>query len=272
MKKLLNYSLILVVLILGMAVTEGGCVITPSGLKHYTYDIVAEYPHDSDAFTQGLVFENGYLYESTGLYGESTLRKVVIATGTPDQMVSTPDMECAKKAPEQVFGEGITIWDDTIVQLTWQCERGVVYNKSTFAEIDQFTYDTEGWGITHDGSQLIVSDGTHVLQFWDPDTFERTGVLSVLEGSSPVTNLNELEYIEGLIYANIWYSTDIVMIDPDTGQVKGRIHLDGLNPNKKQSGAVLNGIAYDEANDRLYVTGKLWTKLFEIDLVLQPSE
>ena len=226
----------------------------------YTYRVVNVYPHDPDAFTQGLVFENGVLYEGTGLWGYSSLRKVALETGTVLQL-------CALSS--QYFGEGIVIWADQIVQLTWRSYVGFVYDKGSFAPLREFSYPTEGWGITHDGSRLIMSDGTSTLRFWDPETFAEVGQVEVRDNGVPVTRLNELEYIEGEVYANVWQTDRIARIDPQTGQVVGWIDLTGLLGvgSSRKAADVLNGIAYDAENDRLFVTGKLWPQLFEIELI-----
>ena len=230
---------------------------------NYTYKILNSYPHDHEAFTQGLVFEDGYLYEGTGLRDRSTLRKVNLETGGVLQM---------HKLPDQYFGEGVTIYGDKIIQLTWQSNIGFVYDKDNFELLQEFNYTTEGWGITHDGTHLIMSDGTSTLHFLDPDTFEEIGRLEVFDNGTPVTRLNELEYIKGDIYANIWQTDRIAMISPETGNVTGWIDLEGLLSQEESSEGVnvLNGIAYDTVNDRLFVTGKLWPKLFEIEL--EPNE
>ena len=226
---------------------------------HYTYNVVNVYPHDETAFTQGLIFEDGIIYESTGRYDQSTLRCVELETGNIIQLHALPD---------QFFGEGITIFGDKIIQLTWQSEKGFVYDKNSFDLLQEFTYPTEGWGITHDGSRLIMSDGTATLYFLDPETFQKIGQVEVYD-EEPVTLLNELEYIQGMVYANIWKEEKIVIINPETGHVTGWIDLEGINEAEKQnSNNVLNGIAYDTNDDRLFVTGKLWSQLFEISLVL----
>jgi glutamine cyclotransferase len=228
----------------------------------YTYKIINAYPHDPGAFTQGLVFEDGFLYEGTGLYGRSSLRKVELKTGKVLQIRNLSD---------QYFGEGITIFLDKIIQLTWQSRVGFVYRKENFDVMSQFHYSTEGWGITHDGVHLIMSDGTSTLYFLDPETFEVVNHVDVHDGTTPVTNLNELEYIRGEVYANVWQTDFIVQIDPQTGDVVGWIDLEGLLPPGEHGTRVdvLNGIAYDVKHDRLFVTGKLWPTLFEIELVLQ---
>ena len=229
----------------------------------YTYEVVATYPHDPQAFTQGLIFVDGTLYEGTGRYAQSTLRKVDLTTGEILQI---------HHLPSNLFGEGITLFENKIIQLTWKAGQGFVYDAQTFELIREFYYPTEGWGITHDSQRLIMSDGTATLYFWDSETFEEIGRITVFDETGPVTLLNELEYIDGQIFANIWKTDRIAKIDPQTGQVTGWIVFTGLlspeelvTPADMQNGiAVLNGIAYDEMNDRLFVTGKLWPKLFEV--------
>jgi glutamine cyclotransferase len=225
-----------------------------------TYRVVNTYPHDPQAFTQGLVYENGHFYEGTGLNGQSTLRKVEIATGNILQIHALSDA---------YFGEGIAVFGDKIFQLTWRSNVAFVYDKASFEPQGEFAYPTEGWGLTHDGQRLIMSDGTATLYFRDPQTFQELGRVQVYDRNGPVLNLNELEYINGEIYANIWQTDMIARISPQTGQVLGWIDLAGLlSPEERQPPVdVLNGIAYDPAADRLFVTGKRWPKLFEIDLV-----
>ena len=228
---------------------------------HYTYNVVNVYPHDEAAFTQGLVFEDGVLYEGTGLYGQSTLRRVELETGDVTQLYSLSD---------GFFGEGITVFGDRIIQLTWRNNSGFVYDRSSFELLQEFEYPTEGWGITHNGSALIMSDGTATLYFLDPETFQKIGQVEVHD-EEPVTLLNELEYIQGRVYANIWTEEKIAIINPQTGQVTGWIDLTGLQDLVNQvTSDVLNGIAYDQNGDRFFVTGKRWSKLFEIELV--PTE
>jgi glutamine cyclotransferase len=239
-----------------------GCLIpgNSDAIPVYSYNIVNTYPHDPDAFTQGLVFEDGVLYEGTGLLGHSTLRRVELETG---------DILQIRELADQFFGEGITIYGDKIIQLTWQSNIGFVYDKNSFELLQQFNYSTEGWGITHDGEHLIMSDGTSTLHFLDPQTFEEISQLAVFDDNGPVTKLNELEYVQGEIYANVWQTDRIARIDPGTGQVVGWVDLGGLLTAEDRSEPVdvLNGIAYDAEADRLFVTGKLWPKLFEIELI-----
>jgi glutamine cyclotransferase len=225
-----------------------------------SYQVINTYPHDPGAFTQGLVYEDGVLYEGTGLNGHSSLRKVALETGTVLQ---------SHELAQEYFGEGIAIFGDKIFQLTWQSHVGFIYDKASFEQVGQFEYPTEGWGLTQDGSRLIMSDGTAMLHFLDPQTLQETGTVEVTDQGNPVKQLNELEYIDGQIYANIWQTDMIARIAPQSGQVLGWINLEGLlSPAERQPPTdVLNGIAYDAAGDRLFVTGKRWPKLFEIKLV-----
>ena len=225
---------------------------------YYTYNVINAYPHDENAFTQGLVFEAGALYEGTGLYSQSTLRRVELETGTVTQVHNLPD---------HLFGEGITVFRNKIIQLTWQSGNGFVYDKTSFELLQEFEYPTEGWGITHNGSVLIMSDGTATLYFLNPESFQTICQVEVHD-EEPVTLLNELEYINGSIYANIWKENKIAIINPQTGQVTGWIDLTDINISENQkAGSMLNGIAYDQNGDRLFVTGKLWSKLYEIELI-----
>ena len=228
----------------------------------YTYRVVNSYPHDPEAFTESLVFENGHLYESTGLHGNSSLRKVDLCTGKVQQIHALP---------AQYFGEGLTVYGDTIIQLTWQSKVGFVYDKGSFDMLQEFNYPIEGWGITTDGRRLIMSDGTYTLYFLDPETFVEVGSIEVYEKGAPASRLNELEYVKGEIYANVWQTNRIARIDPHTGQIIGWLDLEGLlSPHNLSSPVdVPNGVAYDASEDRLFVTGKLWPKLFEIELVPQ---
>ena len=228
--------------------------------RRYTYRVVHTYPHDPGAFTQGLVYEDGYLYEGTGLFGRSSLRKVVLETGKVTRM---------HPLESRLFGEGITIFGNRIIQLTWVARTGFVYDKERFERLRSFTYSTEGWGITHDGRRLIVSDGSSTLYFRNPETLEEVGRVEVRDDMGPVTRLNELEFVEGEVYANVWETDLIARIDPESGGVVGWIDLTGLLEGRERLGAdaTLNGIAYDSTRKRLFVTGKRWPKLFEIETV-----
>ena len=223
----------------------------------YGYEIINIYPHDISAFTQGLVFDGGVMYESTGITGRSTVRKVDLKTGKVLESI---------EVPARHFGEGIAIVGNRIIHLTWRSGKGFVYNKNTFEILTTFSYPTEGWGITYDGRNLIMSDGSSKLYFLDPVSFEQIGILNVYAEDGPVSKLNELEYVEGEIFANQWGSDRIARIDPKSGRVTGWIELSGLltDEDKKNKVDVLNGIAYDPREDRLFVTGKLWPKIFEI--------
>ena len=262
-----RYLAILLLVVLVLALVTFGCSSTnPSAPRDsrvaivYTYKVVHSYPHNSDAFTEGLVFENGVLYESTGLYGRSSLRKVDLETGTIMEI---------RTLAQQYFGEGISIYGEKIFQLTGQSNVGFIYNKEDFSLLGEFNYTTEGWGITNDGKRLIMSDGTAILHFLDPDTLKETNQIEVYDINGPVSRLNELEYVKGEIYANIWPTNRIARIDPATGEVNGWIDLEGLlSPQDLVNPVdVLNGIAYDSKHGRLFVTGKLWPKLFEIELI-----
>lgn len=222
----------------------------------HRYRVVRSYPHDRQAFTQGLVFEEGFFYEGTGLHGRSSLRKV--------DPVSGRILKETRLDPSH-FGEGITIFGDRIVQLTWKSRVGFVYDKNSFHLVRTFAYPREGWGITHDGRRLIMSDGTSVLRFLDPRDFREVGTLDVRDQRGPVAGLNELEYVRGVIYANVWPTDRIAVIDPRKGRIKAWIDLQGLLGKGDAQGVdVLNGIAHDARGDRLFVTGKLWPKVFEI--------
>lgn len=227
----------------------------------YTYNVINTFPHDPAAFTQGLYYRDGYFFEGTGLYGRSSLRKVNMGDG---RVLMQTDL------PGEYFGEGIVEFEDRIVQLTWRENTGFVYDRETFQIIETFSYETEGWGITSDGNNLIMSDGSEWLTFLDPVTYQPVRRLEVTGANGPVDMLNELEYIEGSIYANIWLTDAIVIIDPASGKITGRINLEGLLEHSEQPPLktdVLNGIAYDAENRRLFVTGKLWPGIFEIELV-----
>ncbi|MDE1146407.1 MAG: glutaminyl-peptide cyclotransferase [Azospirillaceae bacterium] len=249
----------LVLLVLATTLPVRGWAQQPP--QKYGFEVVHIYAHDRQAFTEGLFYLNGFLYESTGLEGRSDIRKVALETG---QVVQTQTL-----AP-QYFGEGIVNWKDRLVQLTYRTQVGFVYGLGDFKQHATFQYPGEGWSLTQDGHRLIMSDGTPQLRFLDPETLKETGRLTVTDNGYPIRNLNELEFVKGEILANIWQTSLIARIDPATGNVTGWIDLAGL---VKMSGAgpdadnVLNGIAYDAKGDRLFVTGKRWPKLFEIKLV-----
>jgi len=233
--------------------------------KIYTYKIINEFPHDSGAFTQGLEYHEGFLYESTGQHGTSTLRKVVLKTG---KVVKKIDID------KKYFGEGMTIVNDKIIWLTWQKNIGFVYNLSDFSFIKNFNYTNskEGWGLTHNEVSLIKSDGTERLWFLDSETLKETHFKEAYTNTRKAEEINELEFIKGKIYANVWQKNTILIINPVNGTIEGIIDLKGLDKKVTNSGedAVLNGIAYDAKTDRLFVTGKNWDKLFEIKIYVKP--
>jgi glutaminyl-peptide cyclotransferase len=225
----------------------------------YGYQVIHTYPHDPSAFTQGLIFLDGVLYESTGLNNRSSLRKVQLETGKILQQ---------QQVPGEYFAEGLVNWGQDLLQLTWRSKIGFVYDRTTFAVKRRFSYSGEGWGLTKDPARIILSDGTSTLRFLDPKTLQQTGSLKVTDRGNPVTELNELEYIQGEIWANIWQTDRIARISPFTGIVSSWVDLKGLlKPSEKASADVLNGIAYDPSTNRIFVTGKLWPKLFEIRIV-----
>jgi glutamine cyclotransferase len=225
-----------------------------------TYEVLNVFPHDPQAFTQGLIYHEGYLYESTGLYGESSLRQVQLETG---EVLRKIDLS------EEYFAEGLALYEDRLFQLTWHERTGFIYGLDDFSLLDQFDYQTEGWGLTHDGEHLIMSDGTNNLYFLDLNTLQITETVEVTFMGEEIVRLNELEYIRGEIYANIWQTDKIVRIDPTTGEVLGWIDLRGILPEELRTSEtdVLNGIAYDPESGRLFVTGKLWPELYEIRLL-----
>ncbi len=232
----------------------------PAAFADDSYQIVHKYAHDRGAFTQGLVWLDGHLYESTGLKGQSSLRMVDLDTGSILQFTSLP---------ADYFGEGLTAWGGTLVQLTWQNHVALVYDRFSFRVLRTVPVPEDGWGLTEDGKHLILSDGTATLRFLDPETLREVRHVTVTWRGAPVAKLNELEYIHGEIYANIWYSDRIARISPESGKVLGWIDLSGLLPPSERAsdGAVLNGIAYDAQHDRLFVTGKLWPAIFEIKVL-----
>lgn len=244
-------------------VAYSNIVVVPPAPKRYGFSVVNEYPHDPKAYTQGLEFDDtGVLYESTGYEssgqnGKSSLRKVNYKNGEVLQRIDLSD---------EYFGEGLTLVDNKIVQLTWQNKIGFVYDKRTFERISEFRYgqSQEGWGICYDGTRLIKSDGSSRLYFLNKDTYAEEGFVEVYNNEGPRDNLNELEYIDGKVYANVYTKDIIVIIDPKTGAIEGEINLIGIYPDKQDFNNELNGIAYDRQGDRLFITGKLWSKLYEI--------
>lgn len=247
---------------IGLALALGALAFAAhAGTPVYGYRIVHVYPHDTSAYTEGLFYKDGYLYESTGEAGESTVRKVELETGKVVQRHDVPDV---------YFGEGIIDWKQELIQLTWKNQLGFVYDLASFKQQRTFNYPGEGWALTRDSKHLYMSDGSPVLRVLDPDTLTAVGSIMVTDNGTPVANLNELEWVKGEIYANVWMTNRIARIDPATGHVSGWIDLTGLFDNSKLPDPyndVLNGIAYDEQHDRLFVTGKRWPKLFEIKLL-----
>ena len=240
-----------------------GAAQTPAkSIPVLTATVIRTYPHDRKAFTQGLEFADGRLYESTGRTGQSTLRECVLESGKLLRKVNLPENE---------FGEGLTIFHGKIYQLTWLSKKGFIYDQRTFKKIGEFPFSSEGWGLAHDDASLILSDGSNQLKFIDPANFTLTRTLEVYAGSEAVTNLNELEYLHGQIWANIWHSSRIARIDPQSGQVLSWIELAPLVSKEQREGEdVLNGIAYDASADRLVVTGKNWPELIEIKVNEEP--
>jgi glutamine cyclotransferase len=241
--------------------------VLEAGTPVWTYTIVDSFPHDNRAFTQGLLFANGLLYEGTGLTGASSLREVVLETG---------DVLRIHPLAANEFGEGITLLDERIYQITWQNRRGYVYERATFAPIDTFGFTTvtrEGWGLTDDGERLILSDGSHRLYFYDPLTYAPLDTVEVFDAGARADDLNELEYIDGLVYANVWHTERIAQISPQTGTVVAWIDLTGLRARMQGSPGldVLNGIAHDPGENRLFVTGKRWPWIYEIRLQHPPE-
>ncbi|BAZ43115.1 hypothetical protein NIES4102_01110 [Chondrocystis sp. NIES-4102] len=259
-KKFIALAIITAMFITSVYARENQFLSTPP--KTCGYQVVNTYPHDPTAFTQGLIYHQGELYESTGIAGQSSIRRVELPTGKVLQI---------HRLQDSYFGEGMTLWQDRLIQLTWVSKLGFVYDRHTFQQLQTFTYPTEGWGLTHNDRELILSDGSSKLYFLDPDNFQLVRQIEVRDGQNPIDKLNELEYINGEIFANVWLTNRIARISPKTGQVKGWIDLTGIIdplPTPKQD-AVLNGIAYDRDQNRLFVTGKFWNKLFEIDIKCQ---
>ena len=232
---------------------------TPQPPKQWGVEIAATYPHDPDAFTQGLAFHDGRLYEGTGQYGGSSIRRIALPSGEVEQI---------QPLSELYFGEGITIFNGRLYQLTWVNQVGFVYDVETFERVGTFRYAGEGWGLTHDGKQLIMSNGSERISFLDPGSFEVVRTIRVRSEGRPIVRLNELEWVEGEIWANIWYQDRIARIDPRSGDVIGWIDASTIYPASERGFEdVLNGIAYDPASKRLLLTGKNWPQLYEVELV-----
>jgi glutamine cyclotransferase len=233
-------------------------LLSAQTVPEYGYRVVNVYPHDSTAFTQGLEYRGGYLYEGTGLEGQSRLRKVDLKTGRVIQEI---------RLGAQYFGEGITVLNQRIIQITYKSQRGFIYDQGTFKLLRTFDYPGEGWGLTNDMKQIYMSDGSSEIRVWDGETLAERRRIKVRDGSRPVTLINELELVNGEIFANVWQTDRIARISPADGRVTGWINLAGLSPAGTASEAVLNGIAHDGMGGRLFVTGKLWPKLYEIQVV-----
>ena len=266
-KKILLILIILLLFGTGAILSSGASKDGIAGffsrpIPTYTYKIINSWPHNRSAFTEGLIFKDGILYESTGRNGSSSLRVVDLLTGGTKNKVNLEN---------QYFGEGIAILNGKIFLLTWQSHKGFIYDQDTLSRLGEFSYEGEGWGLTNDDHFLIMSNGTNAITFLNPETFEIEKVINVYDNDEPLVDLNELEYVKGEIYANIWHSDKIVRIHPGSGKILGWIDLTGLFPieERQDKEAVLNGIAYDQATDRLFVTGKLWPRLFEIKLEKQ---
>ncbi len=272
------YALLLFCVVVAFLVLAGPAAMHRPETPVYRYEVIASYPHDRFAFTEGLSWSGGFLIEGTGLYGNSTIRRVNLTTGSIVQ---------SRSLPREYFGEGVTVFGDRIAQLTEESHTGFIYDRDTLTETGNFSYPTEGWGIAWDGNHLIMSDGTSVLHVLDPATLAEVRRIKVQDRGAPVSSLNELEYVNGEIYANVWPTDRIARISPASGDVTGWIDLTGLlSPGERsriglsaieylrgrtsmplEQEACLNGIAYDPEGDRLFVTGKLWPSLFEIRVV-----
>lgn len=251
--------------LLAVSLLTSAALHAASTIPVYGYTVVRSFPHDTGAYTEGLFYQDGYLYESTGELGESSVRKVDLDSGETVQR---------HNLPAQYFGEGIVGWNGRLIQLTWKSETGFVYDLGSFQLKQTFSYPGEGWALTRDRHHIYMSDGSSVLRVLDPESLKATGSVMVTADGKPVSNLNELEWVDGEIYANVWLTNRIARIDPRTGHVVGWIDLDGLLDTSQlpePGNDVLNGIAYDAAKRRLFVTGKRWPKLFEITLKRKPN-
>lgn len=245
------------------AVSPPGLTLGQTAAPLLVWRVVNQFPHDPQAFTQGLTIHRGELFENTGLRGQSSLRRVALTTG---RVLQQRDMSPGH------FGEGITVLNENIYQLTWQAGLGFVYDRKSFKKLRRFRYEGDGWGLTHDGKRLVMSDGTAVLRFLDPETLEQTGSVQVSDGDQPIGDLNELEYVRGRLLANVWRTDTIVRIRPEDGQVDGWLDMGALRERAEQAAPghrldVFNGIAWDDKAERLFVTGKRWPLLFEIEIL-----
>lgn len=247
-------------LLLAAAFALTACA-SDAAIPVYGYKVVRTYPHDRQAFTEGLFYRDGFLYESTGMVGASSIRKVELETGHVLQQRDLPPPD---------YGEGIVAWRSKLVELTWQSQKGYTYDLDSFRPTGSFHYPGEGWALTADNRHLYMSDGTPFLRVLDPETLEQVSSIMVTADGKPVKNINELEWVKGQIYANVWLTSRIARIDPVSGDVVGWIDLSGLGPKPDQmidpANDVLNGIAYDAEHDRLFVTGKQWPRIYEIKL------
>lgn len=266
MSRRLAFRLLFALLLTAVACSAAWLVLRTADTDNpprYGYRVVQEFPADPGAFTQGLLYHEGFLYKSTGLYGESTLRRIDLESGR---------ILALRVLAPNYFGEGLALWQDRLIQLTWKNRTGFVYRIGDLAPLESFSYDGEGWGLTSDGHYLILSNGSAELQFLDPQTYAVVRRVSVRDGATPVDRLNELEFIDGEIWANIWMTDLVVRIDPVDGRVTGWVDLSDLLPAGERTArtAELNGIAYDERAGRVFVTGKRWPKIYHIELVPTP--
>lgn len=255
-----QFSTILLISILNAAIpVDGFAQAQESAIQEYDWRVVRVFPHDTTAFTQGLIFRDGYLYESTGRRGKSEIKKILFETGEVVQRRALND---------EYFGEGLTVWNNQLIQLTLSSGVGFVYDIHSLENLRTFEIKGDGWGLTNNDQELIMSDGSSIIRFLNPETFQEIRHIVVKENGEPVSDLNELEIIDGIIFANNLFSDDILMINPTTGEVIGRIDLERLvtGIKAKHSVSVLNGIAYDSENDRIFVTGKLWPNIYEIEI------
>lgn len=248
--------------LLALSLLLPALAVASDPIPAYRYTVVHAYPHDRTAYTEGLFYRDGALFEATGTVGASSVRKVELNSGKVLQQTATPWPD---------YGEGIVAWKDRLIQLTWQDHEGIIYDLATLTPRAKFAYPGEGWALTDDGTHLLMSDGTPTIRVLDPDSLQQVGHIDVTADGKPLANLNELEWVKGELYANVWLTNRIARIDPASGKVVGWIDLTGLGPDPSTlpdpTNDVLNGIAYDAAHDRLFVTGKCWPQLYEIRLL-----